>query len=282
MAGTARRTARRCGAGILPMGRAPATAEVLAEEVPVALSYNGEVHAVMLASPGDLEDFALGFSLTQGIITHPGELESLVVRGELAGIELAMRIPAARAALLVPDARRLAGSTGCGLCGQRRMEDAVRWPGAVTATHRFDGAAIHLALAGLRARQLLFDATGATHAAGWSLPNGEMLLAREDVGRHNALDKLIGALAAGGRDAGEGFIVVTSRASVEMVMKAASAGVGLMAAVSAPTALAVTLADSTGMSLLGFARDGRHTVYAHAWRLRDDAPQIAPEARHEH
>lgn len=289
LAGTTRRAMRRLGEpalDALPYARgAPATAETLAEEVPIAFVYNGEAHAVMLATPCDLEDFARGFTLTQGIVAAATEIEAIEIRPELAGIECAIRIPAARAAALAPDARRLPGVSACGLCGIRTLEDAVQWPGAVDSSVRVSGRALHLALAGMRARQPMFLATGATHAAGFANEAGEVLCVREDVGRHNALDKLVGALVGAGLDPRRGFVVVTSRASVEMVQKAARAGIGLLAAVSAPTALAVTLADSTGLTLLGFVRDGRHTVYTHPERVVDDgraAPHRAQEPRREH
>lgn len=269
LAGTARRASRR--GGHVAAGTSPATAEVLAEEIPVGFTYNGEAHAVMLATPCDLEDFARGFTLTQGIVESVSEIESITVRTSLSGIECALRIPVARASALRPDARRLAGVSACGLCGVRELEDAVRWPGAVTAARTISARALHLACAGLRAGQRLFEATGATHAAAFASTAGEVLYLREDVGRHNALDKLVGALAAANCDARQGLIVVTSRASVEMVQKAARAGVGVLAAVSAPTALAVTLADSVGLTLLGFVRDGRHTVYTHPSRIETDA-----------
>lgn len=287
-AGTTRRAMRRLGepACDLPYANdAPATAETLAEEVPVGFSYNGEPHAVMLATPCDLEDFARGFSVTQGIVGDVAEIEAIEIRPELAGIECAIRIPAARAAALQPDARRLPGVSACGLCGIRTLEDAVQWPARVDARITVEGRALHRAFKGMRALQPMFLATGSTHAAGFANEAGEVLCVREDVGRHNALDKLIGALFAAGLDPHRGFVVVTSRASVEMVQKAARAGVGLLAAVSGPTALAVSLADSAGVTLLGFVRDGRHTVYTHPERVLVDgraAPQRMQEGRREH
>ncbi len=279
---------RRLGEPALDMpiaGDAPATAETLAEEVPIAFSYNGEAHAVMLATPCDLEDFARGFTLSQGIVAAAVEIEAIEIRPELAGIVCEVRIPPARAAALAPDARRLPGVSACGLCGIRTLEDAVQWPARVESQIEVEGAALHRAFAGMRARQPMFLATGATHAAGFANEAGEVLCVREDVGRHNALDKLIGALIATGLDPRRGFVVITSRASVEMVQKAARAGIGLLAAVSGPTALAVTLADSTGLTLLGFVRDGRHTVYTHPQRVVDDGratPHRVQEGRREH
>lgn len=280
LAGTTRRAMRRLGELPLaaPGASDAAAAESLAEEVPIAFTYNGEPYAVMLATPCDLEDFARGFALTQGIVDTADEIEAIEIRPSLAGIECAARIPAARVAALAPDARRLPGVSGCGLCGVRALEDAVRWPGAVASAVAVSGRALHRAFAELRQRQPVFAATGATHAAAYARIDGEVLFVREDVGRHNALDKLVGALAVSNIDADQGFIVVTSRASVEMVQKAARAGVGVLAAVSAPTALAVTLADGVGLTLLGFVRDGRHTVYAHPQRIVDDEVADAPAA----
>jgi FdhD protein len=248
-------------------------AQALAEEVPAALVYNGLPHAVMLVSPCDLEDFAIGFSLSGGVVEHPDEIESVAVRRDLAGIELAIRIPDQRAARLAPDTRSLAGNSACGLCGVRRLEDAVRAPRAVTAQVVSSGAAVHRALAALRKAQAMHRATGATHAAAWADAEGELGWVREDVGRHNALDKLVGALARAGAEPGAGMLLMTSRASVELVQKAATAGAGILVAISAPTALAVSLADGAGLTLLGFARDGRHSVYTHPWRLREPAPE---------
>lgn len=287
-AGTTRRALQSFGKPAPDLGdtETPSgTAEILAEEVPVAFLYNGDAHAVMLATPCDLEDFARGFTLTQGIVESAREIESIEIRTDLAGIECNVRIPASRAAALAPDARRLPGVSACGLCGVRTLEDAVRWPAAVTSTVTIASRALHHAHAALRARQPMFLATGATHAAAYAAATGEVLCLREDVGRHNALDKLVGALAAEGLDLDRGFVIVTSRASVEMVQKAARAGIGLLAAVSAPTALAVTLADSVGLTLLGFVRNGRHTVYTHPERIVDDGCAVsyrAAETRCEH
>lgn len=287
-AGTTRRTMRRLGEPACDLPATPersTTAEILAEEVPIGFTYNGEPYAVMLATPCDLEDFTRGFTLTQGIVETAAEILAIDVKPGLAGIECAVRIPAPRAAAVQRDARRLPGLSGCGLCGVRTLEDAVQWPEPVASTLSIDGRALHRAIAALRARQPLFAATGATHAAAFATAHGEVSCVREDVGRHNALDKLIGALLAAEVDPHSGFIAVTSRASVEMVQKTARAGIGLLAAVSAPTALAVALADSLGLTLLGFVRDGRHTVYAHPARLDDDglaAQRRGTEVRREH
>ncbi len=255
-------TARR-----LADGEAVASLENLAEEVPVALVYNGISHAVMLATPADLTDFALGFSLSEGILASPGELydcEAVAVEG---GIEVRLEIASARLAALKERRRSLAGRTGCGLCGVESLGLAVRSPAPVAPRAPLAAAAIHRALAGLLPHQPLFAATGAAHAAAWANDAGTLLTVREDVGRHNALDKLIGALAREGFDPAAGFLAVTSRASYEMVQKAASAGIGLLAAISAPTAFAVRLAEEAGLTLVGMARSSRLTAYSHPDRL---------------
>lgn len=244
----------------------------VAEEVPVALNYNGQPYAVMLASPTDLEDFALGFSLTENIIASAADLHGVEVREELSGIQIALQIPPERAVRLAPNTRTLAGNSGCGLCGTRQLEDVVRWPPAVRGGATLSSAVINRGLAGIQARQPMFLLTGATHAAAWCLPNGELGVVREDVGRHNALDKLMGAMARAGQSTAAGALLLTSRASYEMVQKAAWCGVAVIVAVSAPTALAVAIAEHAQITLLGLARDGRYVAYSHPSRLEDYAP----------
>lgn len=247
-------------------GSLAAQADWIAEEVPVAVVCNGRDFAVMMATPADLEDFALGFALSEGLIATADELLAVALQPQLEGLTLALTIPAERAAALAQRERGLEGRSGCGVCGSRRLEDLLRVPPRVTADPRVDAAALDAALAALAARQPLAAATGATHAAAWAGLDGRIRLLREDVGRHNALDKLTGALQRAGYDRGDGFAVVTSRASYEMAMKAASAGIAVLAAISAPTALAIALADSAGLTLIGFARPGGCAVYTHAGR----------------
>ena len=239
----------------------------IASEVPLALHYNGQPHAVMLATPGDLGDFALGFSLSEAIIERAGELESVAIEPRLEGIEVVMRIPQERAERLAARQRNMVGNSGCGLCGTRQLEAVLRHPAAPGPGPRVDAAAVQRALSALESAQPLNRLTGATHAAAWSDCTGSLRLVREDVGRHNALDKLIGAMAAGKLDAQEGFLVLTSRASYEMVQKATTVGIGLIVAISAPTALAIYLAESAGATLVGFAREGGHVVYSQAQRI---------------
>ena len=248
-------------------GGLTASTDLLADEVPVALVYNGISHAVMLASPDDLEDFALGFSLSEGIVDHRAEMYDIEVVGHDLGIEIRMHLAAAAMHRLKSSRRMRTGKTGCGLCGIESLQQFDSTSGAVPCGGSVTANGLQLAMAGLGAFQHLHDSTGATHAAGWASWNGSVLLAREDVGRHNALDKLIGAMARQGITGDSGFAVVTSRASYEMVQKAARAGMPLLAAVSAPTAMAVRLADAAGLTLAGFVRGQRHVVYSHPYRL---------------
>jgi FdhD protein len=222
----------------------------------------------MLATPRDLEDFARGFSLTEGIVSRADELEVRGIHERLAGLEIDCAIPEERAARL-DTTRTLEGRTGCGLCGVRDLEHAVRWPPAVPRGNVTTSACLHRALDALAAGQQLNELTGAVHAAAWADHAGHIELVREDVGRHNALDKLVGALAAAGTDFSRGMMIVTSRASYEMVQKAATAGVTILCAISAPTTLAVKMAESAGLTLIGFARRDSHVAYTHLWRLSD-------------
>nr|WP_300616177.1 formate dehydrogenase accessory sulfurtransferase FdhD [Dokdonella sp.] len=241
--------------------------DAIAEEVPIALLYNDRPHVVMMATPHDLEDFALGFSLSEGILVEAGELEAVDAQALLEGIELRLRVPPGRADALEERRRNLTGRTSCGLCGAQALEDAVRQPAPVRGGPQIDDAVLRRALAQLHERQPLNLATGATHAAAWARADGTLALVREDVGRHNALDKLVGALVRAGEEVERGFLVVTSRASYEMVQKAATAGIALVAAISAPTALAIQLAETTGVTLIGFARRESHVVYTHPRRI---------------
>jgi FdhD protein len=238
-----------------------------AEEVPVALQYNGLSHAVMLASPLDLEDFAMGFSLSEGLIDSPADLFGVEVQPGAQGIVIDIEIASRCLARLKERRRTLAGRTGCGLCGVDSLAEAVRPPTGHVNPVRMEAAALGRAMRQLQAAQPLQAATGATHAAAWCTSDGRLRLLREDVGRHNALDKLVGALARQQLPGREGFIAVTSRASYEMVHKTAQAGVGLLAAISAPTALAVRHAAQAGMCLVGFTRSDDWVAYSHADRL---------------
>jgi FdhD protein len=237
----------------------------IAEEMPVALRYNSQAFAVMMATPRDLEDFALGFSLSEGLISSPEQLLGIEVQERLEGIDLQMSVPSNISDALAQ--RLLPGRSGCGLCGTRELEDAVRQPVAVRNILPIRYAALERALAELQRHQPMNSATGAVHAAAWADSEGRIVLVREDIGRHNALDKLIGAMHRNGIVIDAGMLLLTSRASYEMVTKAASAGIGVVAAISAPTALAIELARSTGICLIGFARPGGCNVYTSAERL---------------
>lgn len=244
-------------------GRSKRVAEQVAEEAPVALEYNGITHAVMLASPADLEDFATGFSLTEGIATDLSDIYDIDIEVGVRGIAVQLHVTARAFARLRERRRSLAGGTGCGLCGIDSLEQVYRVPAPVAGGCRYGPKALRRGFEQLCAGQVLMQCTGATHAAGWMDCRGRLELVREDVGRHNALDKLIGALARSGHEFSRGGLLVTSRASYEMVLKAASVGVGFLAAISAPTALAIRLAEETNVTLVGFARDERFVVYSH-------------------
>ena len=260
------------GARSLPVrgvrdGLAFASRDWVAEEVPVALEFNGISHAVMLVTPLDLEDFALGFALSEGILDNAGELYGVDEEPSALGITLHLQVAGAAFARLKDRRRSMTGRTGCGLCGTESLAQVGRALPVLADTPRSSRQAIGRAMAQLCSLQTLQQATGAVHAAAWCSAQGEVRWLREDVGRHNALDKLIGALVRNHVDAAAGFIAVTSRASFEMVQKTAMAGVSLLAAVSAPTSLAVTTAQRCGMALIGFARGQDLVVYCHAERL---------------
>lgn len=253
-------------------GATAASEETVAEEVPVALVYNGAPHAVMMASPADLEDFAVGFSLTEELVPTAGDILGIEVQRYSLGIELQLQVTAAVAEAIAGKSRSLTGRTGCGICGSSTLEGTIKTLHPVPAGGQFAPEALHRALGALAARQGLNQLAGTVHAAGLARPDGTLDLVREDVGRHNALDKLIGAMARRGRaQVGDGFLVVTSRASFEMVQKATVVGAPLLAAISGPTGLAVRVAEQAGVTLVGFTRGGRHTIYTHPARLAPNA-----------
>jgi FdhD protein len=245
--------------------------DVVAEEVPVALEYNGISHTVMLASPKDLEDFALGYSLTEGIADSIRDVTEFDIAATEKGIRVSMQIAGRCFARLKAMRRSMTGRTGCGLCGVENLRQVRRNLDPVRSIEPMDVASFQIALNHLGAFQSLHTMTGATHAAGWILASGDIVCAREDVGRHNALDKLIGALACEGRNFATGAVLMTSRASYEIVQKAASVGIGIIAAISAPTALAVRLAEALNVTLIGFLRPNRHVCYANGERIRTGA-----------
>lgn len=245
-------------------------------EMPIALVYDGTTHAVMMASPSDLEDFAVGFSLSEGIVAAPDEVEGLEIVEHGAGIELRMWLARDRGVALAQRRRSLAGPTGCGLCGIESLEAvAAQFPPVVRdITFAVDD--IMAAVASLSAAQVLNGRTHAVHGAGYWSRDAGLLAIAEDVGRHNALDKLIGGLRRRGVDVGNGLILLTSRVSVEMVQKAAAAGAPVIVAVSAPTKLALETADAAGITLVAVARPDGFEIFTHPTRIPE---AIAPQGQ---
>jgi FdhD protein len=248
-------------------GKPTELTERVVEETPVAIVYNGIPHVVMMATPTDLEDFALGFSLTEELIQSPADLERLEVVRYSRGIEIQATVAERCAAVIAERTRRLTGRTGCGICGADGVDAVLKQIHPVRGGGPVTVGALQRALAALGEDQPLNAASGAVHAAAWARADGTLVLVREDVGRHNALDKLVGAVVKEGLDRGAGFVVVTSRASFEMVQKTAVLGAPLLAAISGPTGLAVRVARESGVTLVGFARGSRFTVYTHPDRL---------------
>lgn len=261
----------------------------VAEEVPIALVYNGVSHAVMLATPLDLEDFALGFSLSEGILRDKSDLYDIEVVKQPQGIELRLEIASECFAKLKERRRNLVGRTGCGICGAESLEQALRLPQMDNSNKNavskpLLAVNIQAAFHAIQNKQTLQQATGATHACAWIDAQGEAVLVREDVGRHNAMDKLIGALARQENNSQDnnrqenkepkrpnqhdGFVLTSSRASVEMVQKVATAGIEVLAAISAPTGLAIRIAETYGVTLIGFLRDNQFVIYAHKQRVQ--------------
>ncbi len=257
-------------------GRVVESHDPIAAETALALVYNGKPYVVMMVTPQDIEDFVLGFSLTEGIVRDRGELTGVRVHDVGDGIEADVTIAARRFRELDRKQRNLTGQIGCGLCGAQTLAQAVRHPPAVGRVARLAPERLQAAMAQLAARQPLNAETGAVHAAAWVSTGGGIDLVREDVGRHNALDKLVGALVGAGVDLRTGAALITSRASYEMVQKVAVMGIEILCAVSAPTALAVSLARETGVTLVAFARGNRHTVYAHPHRMAPAEEAVAP------
>ena len=240
---------------------------IVAEETPIALSYNRLTHAVMMATPADLEDFAVGFSRSEGIISAAAEIEDLEIIGAEAGVECRMWVSSALLDRLDQRRRSLAGPTGCGLCGLESLAETVRLPPMLGPGVTVDAADIQAAMDAMPGRQTLNAETRAVHAAGFWRRDAGLVAVREDVGRHNALDKLGGALARGGHDGAAGMVVMTSRISLELVQKAAVIGATILVAVSAPTRRALEVADAAGMTLVGIARHDGFEIFTHAHRI---------------
>lgn len=251
-------------------GKSEHVVDQVAEEQPVAFTYHGIPHVVMLATPADLEDLAVGFTLSEALVGAADEIRSVELFNESGALEVRIGIDTERFAALLRRQRNLTGRTGCGLCGAETIEQAIRHPAPVAQGVSISADELHAALTELHNHQPLNAITGSVHAAAWALPGKGIQLVREDVGRHNALDKVIGALVRADIDCSAGYVIITSRASYEMVQKAATVGITLLAAVSAPTGLAIRLAETSGLTLVGFARQHQHVVYAHARRLLTD------------
>jgi FdhD protein len=250
----------------------------IAEEVPVAMVYNGEPFVVVMASPADFEDLAIGFSFTEGIVDSPDGVAIVDVVRHSRGVEVQMRIAETAAARIADRRRGISARTGCGVCGVDSIDEVLRPPRAVADGQRFGVDALWRAAGELEGRQPVNVETRAVHAAGLADVSGALAIVREDVGRHNALDKVIGAMLRRGDadtptrrfpqlDPRGAFLVVTSRASYELVQKTAVAGISLLAAVSRPTSLAISLADRANVTLVGLLRGRSANVYSHPARL---------------
>ncbi|MGB3282662.1 MAG: formate dehydrogenase accessory sulfurtransferase FdhD [Methylovirgula sp.] len=252
------------------------SARIVPDEQAVAFTYNGSTHAVMMATPADLEDFAVGFALTEGLIEGRDEIESLDVVRLPLGIEIRVWLKEQRAKVYAQRRRSMAGPTGCGLCGIESLEAAMReTPSVAPSQWRFTPHAISAAMTALEPGQKLNDATHAVHAAGFFTEAEGLVALREDVGRHNALDKLIGALVRAGRTAAGGFVLTSSRVSIELIQKAARLDTPVLVAVSAPTAAAIRVAEECGITLVAVARHQDFEVFTHPERLTNASRNVA-------
>ncbi|TGD76036.1 formate dehydrogenase accessory sulfurtransferase FdhD [Mangrovimicrobium sediminis] len=255
-------------------GQWQADTDAVVVESAVAMVYNGVSHAVMMTTPADLEDFALGFSLSEGIVDNPGQVLGVDVIERSEGLELAIEITGAAFAALKQRRRSLAGRSGCGLCGVESLEQAIPAVARVSGGFVLAPEALQHALAELGGAQVIRARSAGVHAAAWCDSAGRIRLLREDVGRHNALDKLLGAMTRAG-EGGAGFVLVSSRLSYEMVAKAARLDIAVLAAVSAPTSLALQLAAQADMSLVGFLQPGRQAIYTGEGRFLHGSAQEA-------
>ena len=239
----------------------------VAEEVPVAFVYNNESFVVVMASPADLEDLGVGFSLSEGIVDRAADVTRVEVVKHSRGIELQMMIPPAAYTRLQSRRRGMETRTGCGVCGIEAIDEVLKAPSRVKSPLQIPTAALWRAASELEGKQPVNNETRSVHAAGFADRTGKLLLVREDVGRHNALDKVIGAMVRAGVKGEDGFLVVTSRASYELVQKTAVAGVPVLAAVSRPASLAIQLAEQAGVALVGLLRGESANVYSHLERV---------------
>jgi FdhD protein len=244
------------------------TTDQVAEEVPVAIVFHNVPHVVMLATPANFEDFAVGFTLSEGLVARADEIREVEVTLGADAVDVRVTVAWERFTELLHRRRNLTGRTGCGLCGAETAEDAIREVPQVGPGTDVTIQDLHAAIEQLGTLQPINARTGSVHAAAWVVPGQGIQLVREDVGRHNALDKAIGALVRGKTDLATGYMLITSRASYEMVQKCATVGIAFLAAFSAPTAFAVRMAQKTGMTLVAFARRDRHVVYANPGRLK--------------
>jgi FdhD protein len=272
----ARQTATQAFHGLVSEERV----RVSPEETALSLTFDGGSYAVMMGTPADLEDFAIGFSLNEGIISQPSDIASFEVVTHDEGLELRMWLADSTSDALKRRRRYKAGPVGCGLCGIESLEEAVAPPKPVTGDLHIDAATVHAAIDALSSAQIMNRETRAMHAAGFYVPGCGLIAAREDVGRHNALDKLAGALAHAEIIGGSGLVAVTSRLSVEMVQKTALIGASILVAVSAPTALAIRTAEAAGITLAGIVRGDGFEVFTHARRISLDATAQHNEVRH--
>ena len=252
-----------------------ATTRVVPDEQAVAFTYNGSTHAVMMATPADLEDFAVGFALTEGLIESRSEIENLEIVTMPLGIEARVWLKGDRAEAYAKRRRSMAGPTGCGLCGIESLEAAMRPLSKVTADLKVSPQSIVAAMASLDPAQTLNDQTHAVHGAAFWTEREGLVAVREDVGRHNALDKLIGALVRAGRTAANGLVLMTSRVSIELIQKAARLNAPVLVAVSAPTAAAIRLADEAGITLVAVARRQDFEAFTHTERLSETSRHVA-------
>ena len=244
------------------------TTDQVAEEVPVAIVFHNVPHVVMLATPANFEDFAVGFTLSEGLVARPDEIHEVSVTLGADAVDVRVSVAWERFTELLHRRRNLTGRTGCGLCGAETAEDAIREVPQVGPGTNVTTEDLHAAIEQIATMQPINARTGSVHAAAWVIPGQGIQLVREDVGRHNALDKAIGALVRGKMDLSAGYMLITSRASYEMVQKCATVGISFLAALSAPTAFAVRLAGKSGMTLVAFARRDRHVVYTNPGRLK--------------
>lgn len=257
-------------------GRLVPSVRLAPEETAIAFTFNGITHAVMMATPSDLEDFAIGFALTEGLIDESGEIASLEIVATRLGVELRAWLADDRAKTYSARRRSMAGPTGCGLCGIESLEEAVRSAPPVAGGGPFERSDIVKAMDALPQGQSLYAQTRAVHAAAFWTPGEGLVALREDVGRHNALDKLAGALRRGGVSANEGLVLLTSRVSIELIQKAARMAAPVVVAVSAPTAAAIRLAEACGVTLIAVARAGDFEIFTHPRRIIDRAiPNVA-------